>query len=117
MAARATSTPTTRPKVRLVSASNTVGPDQFRQVMIPPPTAVSSDRTEPATSVLRHAGGGSSWAQPNQEEAKKPKIAAVAAASRRNSAVVEGLSSPGDAHQPYHDASSRARNHGRAHGR
>src|SRR4029453_9440326 len=50
----------------------------------PPPTAVSSDRIEPATSALRHAGGGSSWARPNQAEARKPKIAAVAAASRRN---------------------------------
>jgi hypothetical protein len=60
--------------------------------MTPPPTAVSSERIEPATSAVRHAGGGWPWAQPNQAEAKKPNTAAVAAASRRNSAVMVLLS-------------------------
>jgi hypothetical protein len=72
--------PTTIPKVRLVSASNAVGSVQCRQVRTPPATAVSRDRIDPAASQRRQAGGGWSWAQPNQADAKKPKTAAVATA-------------------------------------
>jgi hypothetical protein len=48
---------------------------------------VSPLRIEPIRKGQSQAVGGFSWAQPNQDMAKKPKTAAIPAASRRCSGV------------------------------
>ena len=82
MPASANSMPTTMPNRMLVSRSNAVPSDQCRHMRMPPAAAVTSAATDPPMSHGRQRGGGSSCAQPNQALAKKPKMSAVAAASR-----------------------------------
>ena len=74
--------PTTMPKVLETAGSKTVPSFQWRQASSPPPTRVSPDRTEPTINQGRQDRGGASWAQPNHIMPKKPKMAAVTAASR-----------------------------------
>ena len=69
--------PTTMPNDCPVSASNTVPVSQFSQATTPPAMAVSNPATAPTMSHRRQPGGGCSWAQPNQAEAKKPSMAAL----------------------------------------
>jgi hypothetical protein len=56
--------------------------DQFRQAQMPPIAATARLATDPAANGQRQPSGGRSWAQPNQLEAKKPRMRAVVALSR-----------------------------------
>jgi hypothetical protein len=75
-------------KVLLVSSSNAVPSLQCRQVRMPPASIVANDTTVAVSGHGRHDFGGCSCAQPNQVEPKKPRMAAVAAASRINSVSI-----------------------------
>jgi hypothetical protein len=85
--AAANSMPTMMPKTGPVLSSMTEPSDQCRHTSRPPATAVRPLRIEPIRRGHSQDAGGFSCAQPNQDMAKKPKTAAMPAASRRCSGL------------------------------
>src|SRR5262245_45449718 len=67
-------------------------PCRWRTPTTTPATPVRNPAMVPATSHGTSQSGGSVCAQPNQDMAKKPKMAAVMPASRRVRGAVDGCS-------------------------